>query len=145
MWTCPRCKHRFVNRNQSHSCGAYTVEDFTVGKTTEAVGLFKFFLRRYRTIGPFRLDPVRTRVALLTKVRFCAVNRIGEDYIDVLFVLTEPHRVGPIVRRIENLGDRFFIHHVRILRKSDINHDVEKLMKLAYRVGKRAHIAKMRN
>ena len=141
MWICPNCRHKFFNKNQSHSCGNYTIDDFLDGKSDKAVGLFEFFLSEYRKIGAFELHPVKTRVALLTKMRFCSINRIGADYIDVHFVLTEEHNDRSLFRRIDNLGDRFFIHHLRIRRKSDIDSEVRKYMMLAYAVGNRKHIA----
>ena len=140
MWTCPKCHHKFVNKNQSHSCGHYSVADFLEGKSKQAIGLFDHFLAEYRKIGRFDLHPVKTRVALLTQMRFCAINKMGEDFLDVHFVLTEPHTESSLFRRIENLGNRFYIHHLRICRKSDINAEVRKFMKLAFDIGNRKHI-----
>ncbi len=140
MWICPKCKHKFYNRNQSHSCGSYTVEDFLKGKTEKAIELFNFFLSEYQKIGNFELHPVKTRVALLTKMRFCAINKLGKDYIDVHFVLTKPYHDNLCFHRIENLAERFFIHHLKICNKTDINSEIKKYMKLAYNVGKREHI-----
>src|SRR5262245_19271912 len=111
MWTCPKCKHKFYNKNQSHSCGNYTVEDFLKNKSPKAAGLFTYFLGQYRKIGDFELHPVKTRIALLTKMRFCSVNKIGMDFIDVHFVLTEPHYDNLCFYKIENLANRFFLHH----------------------------------
>ncbi len=139
MWTCPKCRQKFVNTNQSHSCGQFTVEQFLEGKTSRAIGLFKYFLAQYRKIGRFELHPVKTRIALVTKMRFCAVNKIGPDFIDVHFVLTESCP-GKCIRRIDNLEDRFFIHHLRIYRKPDLSAEVRKYMKWAYRVGMREHV-----
>ncbi len=140
MWTCPKCHQTFVNRNQSHSCGTYSVDRFLKGKSREGVALFRYFLAEFRKIGRFMLHPVKTRVALLTKMRFCAVNKIGPDFIDIHLVLTESHHEDQCFRRIENLGDRFYIHHLRIRRKSDISREVRKCMKLAYRIGNREHV-----
>jgi hypothetical protein len=140
MWTCPRCGHKFFNTNQSHSCGSYTVADFLEGKTKDAVELFNYFLAQYRKIGPFELHPVKTRVALLTQMRFCSVNKIGADFIDVHFVLTEAYTKNSCCYKIDDLAGRFFIHHLRIRRKSDINREVRKYMKLAYAVGARKHV-----
>jgi len=131
MWTCPKCKHKFYNKNQSHSCGSYSVENFLDGKTEKAVGLFNYFLSQYRKIGDFELHPVKTRVALLTKMRFCAVNKIGKDFIDVHFVLTKPYDETDCFYRIDNLGDRFFVHHLKIYERAGINSEVKKIMKLA--------------
>ncbi len=139
MWICPKCRQKFVNTNQPHSCGRFTVEQFLKGKTKGAIGLFKYFLAQYRKIGRFELHPVKTRIALVAEMRFCAVNRIGPDFIDVHFVLTESYP-RKCFRKIDDLEDRFFIHHLRIHRKSDISEEVRKYMKQAYRVGMREHL-----
>lgn len=68
-------------------------------------------------IGPFELHIVKTRVALLGQMRFCAVNGLGKDFIDIHLVLTEPYYDHHCFRRIENIDDRFFVHHLRIQRK----------------------------
>jgi hypothetical protein len=140
MWTCPKCGHKFVNRNQSHSCGHYTVEDFLRGKSDLAKKLFNDFLSSYRTIGPFELHPVKTRVALLTKMRFCSINKIGQDYIDCHLVLREPYKDAPCFHKIDNLADKFFIHHFRIRSKKEINAGLKRYMRLAYEVGERKHV-----
>lgn len=32
LWICPQCGRQFTNRNQSHSCARYTVEEGPPGK-----------------------------------------------------------------------------------------------------------------
>jgi hypothetical protein len=140
MWTCPKCKHKFYNKNQSHSCGNYTVDDFLRGKTEKAISLFNHFLAEYRKLGGFELHPVKTRVALLTKMRFCSINKIGKDFIDVHFVMTESHHDNLCFYRIENLGNRFFVHHLKIHDKADVTGEVKKFMKLARDTGNRKHV-----
>ena len=141
MWTCPKCGHNFYNKNQSHSCGSYTIENFLDNKTEKAIDLFCYFLSEYKKIGDFKLHPVKTRVALLTKMRFCSINKLGKDFINVHFVLTEPYNDNLCFYRIENLADRFFVHHIKIHNKTEINSEVRKFMKLAYNIGNRKHIA----
>ena len=140
MWTCPKCHQKFVNTNQSHSCGRYSVAGFLKGKSLAAVDLFNYFVNEYKKIGPFDLHPVKTRVALVTQMRFCAINKVSNDFIDVHFVLTRSYDDSSCFHRIDNLADRFFIHHLRIRNRSDISPEVRKFMKLAYRVGKREHV-----
>jgi hypothetical protein len=140
MWTCPKCKHQFYNKNQSHSCGSYTVDDFLAGKPVKSIDLFNFFLSEYRTIGAFELHPVKTRVALLTKMRFCSVNKIGTNYIDIHLVLTQFFENTLCFYKIDNLANRFFVHHARLYDRSDINDELRKYMKMAYEVGDRAHV-----
>jgi Domain of unknown function (DUF5655) len=142
MWTCPKCGHQFFNKNQSHSCGSYTVEQFLIGKNEKAVELFHDFIGAYRKIGSFQIHPVKTRIALLTKMRFASINKIGPDYIDVHLVLTSSHDNNSCFFKIDNLGNRFFVHHLRIYKKSDINSEVRRFMKLAYATGERKHVKK---
>ena len=141
MWTCPKCQHQFYNKNQSHSCGNFTIDDFLRGKPAESADLFNFFLDEYREIGPFELHPVKTRVALLTKMRFCAVNKIGADHIDIHLVLTQLFEDTLCFYKIDNLANRFFVHHARLYNKDDITDELKKYMALAYEVGNRAHVA----
>jgi hypothetical protein len=140
MWICPKCGHKFYNKNQSHSCGNYSVANFLNGKTEKAIDLFNYFIAAYKKVGDFELHPVKTRVALLTQMRFCSINKIGNDFIDVHFVLTKPYEDNLCFYRIDNLGDRFFVHHMKILNRSDINPEVKKFMRLAYNIGNREHI-----
>lgn len=144
MWTCPKCKHKFYNTNQSHSCGSYTIDDFLQGKTKEAIELFNYFLSEYKKIGDLDIHPVKTRVALLTKMRFCSINKIGADYIDVHLVFTKPYNDNLCFYKIDNLANRFFVHHLKLYNKTDINSEVRKYMKLAYEIGNRKHVVEKR-
>jgi hypothetical protein len=140
MWICPKCGHQFVNKNQSHSCGSFTVADFLAGKPETSIALFNLFLSEYRTIGPFDLHPVKTRVALLTKMRFCAINKITADHIDIHLVLTAPFKYTLCFYKIDNLANRFFVHHARLYDADDITAELKAYMTMAYQVGNRAHV-----
>ena len=141
MWTCPKCRHQFYNKNQSHSCGSYTVDDFLKGRPAESIWLFESFLDAYRRIGPFDLHPVKTRVALLTQMRFCSINKIGSNYIDIHLVLVQPFADAACFYKIDNLGDRFFVHHARLCKESDITSaELTKFMEMAYQTGLRLHV-----
>ncbi len=141
MWTCPKCRHQFYNKNQSHSCGSYTVDDFLRGKADESIRLFESFLQAYRRIGPFELHPVKTRVALLTQMRFCSINKIGSNYIDIHLVLVQPFAGAACFYKIENLADRFFVHHARLYKDCDITSaELMKFMEMAWQTGQRLHV-----
>ncbi len=140
MWTCPACKHKFYNKNQSHSCGEYSVDGFLEGKSEKATQLFHHFITEYKTIGNFELHPVKTRVALLTLMRFASINKMGPDYLDGHLVLVEEMKDPAIFYRIDNLNNRFFVHHFRVYKAEDISNTFKKYMAMAYRVGQREHV-----
>ena len=73
-------------------------------------------------------------------MRFCSINKIGKDFIDIHFVLTQPYNGNLLFYRIDNLADRFFVHHIKIYKREDINAQVKKVMNLAYNIGNREHI-----
>jgi hypothetical protein len=118
-----------------------TVDDFLKGKPKEMVELFRQFLERYREIGNFEIHPVKTRVALLTLMRFASVNRITKDHLDIHLVLTTPFE-NPLFYKVDNLDNRFFVHHFRLFKPADITPELELYMRKAYEVGQRKHIRK---
>ncbi len=140
MWICPRCRQRFVNRNQSHSCGQFTVKGFLKSKSPRARALFRAFLGEYRKIGRYTLHPAKSRITLLAKMRFASINRIGKNFVDGHFVLVKSLPRKSVIYRIDNLNNRFFVHHFRITKKSEINTLFKRYMRLAYDVGLRKHI-----
>jgi hypothetical protein len=118
----------------------YTVDDFLKDKSEKSIALFNFFLAEYRKIGPFQLHPVKTRVALLTQMRFCSVNKIGTDHIDIHLVLTSLFEGTKCFYKIDNLANRFFVHHAHLYNEDDITDELKKYMAMAYEVGNRAHV-----
>jgi len=104
------------------------------------MGLFHYFLSEYRKIGVFDIHPVKSRVALLTKMRFCSINKIGSDFINIHLVLTQPYSDTTFFYKVDNLDNRYFVHHFKIHNKSDINTEALKYMELAYEIGNRKHV-----
>jgi hypothetical protein len=140
MWTCPKCKHKFYNKNQWHSCGNYSIKKFLNDKSGEAIALFYYFISEYKKIGELEIHPVKTRVALHTQMRFCSINKIGVDYINVHLVLTKAYEDNVCFHKIENLADKYFIHHFTLHDKKELTRELKKYMKLAYKVGTREYI-----
>jgi Domain of unknown function (DUF5655) len=143
MWTCPKCKQKFVNRNQWHSCGQNTLGNFLEGKSLEAVGLFNHFIKSYKKIGPFDLHPAKTRVALVAKIRFASINKIGKDFIRGRLLFNKPYENAGCFYKIEPLVEiNYYVHHFQLRHKEDINNEFKKYMRLAYDIGQRKHINK---
>ena len=141
MWTCPKCKAQFVQKNIWHSCGNYTVEQFLEGKSLRAIDLFYYFLNEYKKIGPIILHPVKTRIAFMVKVRFSGVNRLGRDYIQGAFWVKEKI-ISDKFYKTEEYTPNDFGHYFRIYNESDIDDEFRKYMKMAYKIGERKHLKK---
>ncbi len=140
LWSCPVCAAQFAIRNQSHSCGDYSVEGFLEGKPDRLVDLFHDFIREYRKIGELTLHPVKTRIALLSKVRFASVNKIGKDCLVGHLVLTRRANHKSLFTKIDNLNDRFYVHHFRLSHMNEIDEIFIGYMREAYDYGERKHL-----
>lgn len=109
LWTCPRCGVKLVQKNLSHSCGAFSIERFLEGKPRD---LFDRFVAIIAACGPYDVAPAKTRVAFLVRVRFASVNRVSKDSIDILLVL--PRKIASKrFRKFEKLG-KLYVHHLRL-------------------------------
>jgi len=105
-----------------------------------AKSLFDALLDAFKHVGPYELHPVKTRVALLVKMRFASINKLAADYLDAHLVLTELYRDDTLFYKIDNLNNRFFVHHFRLYQVDDITEGFKHYMALAYRLGLREHV-----
>ena len=142
-WTCPRCGAKLVAKNLSHSCGDHSIERFLEGKSERGRDLFERFAVLIARCGPFDVAPAKTRVAFMAEVRFASVNRIGEDTIDVHFVL--PRAIAsPRFRRVEQVG-KLFVHHLRISHPRELDRQLAGWLRRSYvDYGKRGGLASRR-
>ena len=136
MWICPECGAYFVQRNLSHSCGKFSVQDFLEGKTQRSVDLFWYFLSCWERIGPFRVHPVKTSVSLLVEVRFCRINRLTKSGIVCHLWLKQKLDSHKFVK-VELLGKEDYLHHFRLTDETFIDAEFEEYMKMAYMIGQR--------
>ena len=133
MWICSKCEQQFRHRNQAHSCGDKTLTDFLVGKSAETLAVFHAFLAEYRNIGNFVLHPAKSRIALAKNTRFCSINQLGKNYIDVCFPLDKLYDNTFCCFKAARLpNSNIFNHHCRLYEEADITSEVKHFMKLAY-------------
>ena len=119
----------------SHSCVRRSLEDFLADKPPRAVKLFERLVDEVRRIGPVTLHPVKTRVALMVEVRFAAVNRFHDDYIDGhLWLKRRPP--SPKFRKIDELG-KDFVCHFRAADRSFFDDDFRGYLRESYAIGER--------
>ncbi len=134
LWTCPRCGAKLVTPNMWHSCGPWTVEQFLVGKGPRARVLFDRFVEMARRCGPVTLQPVKTRVALMVRVRFAGVQRVSERGMTVSFWLKK--RIESLrFRRVELIPPNNWLYTLRITALEELDDEVQGWLCEAYRVG----------
>jgi hypothetical protein len=132
MWTCPLCRQRFVNNNQSHSCGDKVLADFLKGKSEHTVALFWHFIECYQQIGNVTIHPTKSMIAFAAKTRIAYIIRLGRDFMDIVFPFNQAYRDNLCFHKIVQVpGSQQFNHHFRMCNIEDINGEMQYFMKLA--------------
>ena len=134
LWRCGDCGRPFASKNQTHSCGRYTVEAFLSGKPRRAVELYDRFVALMKSCGPVLVAPAKTRVGFQVRMIFAAVNKLSERGLDAHVVLAR-RLEHPRFTKIQEMSPRCFVHHFRIEAVEEIDEEVAGWLREAYRVG----------
>ena len=142
LWTCPRCGHQFVNKNQWHSCRRVDVEAAFKGKPPVIRALFDRFREMVESCGPVTLVPYHNRVGFMVRVRFAgAIPKTR--WLEVGFWL--PRRIDhPRMYKIETLYPDVHIHRLRVTRVDELDDELREWLREAYAVGRQEHLAAAR-
>ena len=140
LWTCPKCGRRFANRNQSHSCGHYTVEQHLKGKNSHVISLYERFVALVKQCSPVILAPAKTRIGFQVRMIFAAVS-LKESGLDCHVVLSR-RLENPRFTRIESLSPRNHIHYFQIRSVEELDDEVASWLQEAYKVGEQKHLPK---
>src|SRR5262249_42338262 len=129
LWTCPRCRRQFKNRNQAHSCGRFTLAQLLDGKPQEIVKLYERLDDLIRRCGEVVVAPTKTRVLFKVRTVFASVA-VSKNWLDVVFVLARRLKH----RRIKKAQEEYpgIVHFLRIERAEDLDDDLVGWLQEAY-------------
>ena len=138
LWTCPKCGSEFVNKNQYHSCGRYTLSALFAGKPRHIKELFERFRKMVEACGPVKVLPYRDRAGFMVRVRFAgAMPRTR--WLDVGLWL--PRRVEhPRFHKIETIYPNAHVHLLRLTDVTQLDDEVAGWITEAYLVGRQEHL-----
>jgi len=140
LWKCPRCGRLFANRNQSHSCSRYTLEEHFVGKTPYAIDLFRAFAKLVRTCGPVRIIPEKTRIAFQVRMSFAVVSLRRERIVG--HVVLARHLENPRFTKVERFSPRNHVHTFSLHSIEEMDAEVLAWLREAYLVGQQHHLSR---
>ena len=134
LWTCPKCRHKFVTRNMSHSCGRLRMADHFKGKNPAMRKVFRAFRELVRTIGPATVYAQKTRIVFQTRARFVSLIVRG-NWIEIGLWLKQ-RREHPRLYRIEFYPPSDYVHRIRLASLSEIDRELARFVREAYKVGR---------
>ena len=129
LWTCPRCRRRFKNRNQAHSCGQYIVEQLLDGKPPEIAELYGRFADLVLRCGEVVVAPTKTRVLFKVRTVFATVD-IRKNWLDIIIILgrrLQSHRIKKAQEEYPAI-----VHWLRIERIEDLDDDLADWLQEAF-------------
>ena len=129
LWTCPRCRRQFANRNQAHSCGRFTVEQLLDGKPQEVVELYERLAALVGRCGEVVVAPTKTRVLFKVRTVFASVA-VSKNWLDVVLVLGRRLKH----RRIKKAQEEYpgVVHFLRVEQAEDLDADLASWLQEAY-------------
>ncbi|HKO61357.1 MAG TPA: DUF5655 domain-containing protein [Pyrinomonadaceae bacterium] len=139
LWKCEKCGRPFANRNQTHSCGRFTVGEFLEGKSLNAVDLYRAFAAAIDQLGGVVTAPAKTRVGFQVRMIFASVNRLNDDGL-VAHVVFARRLEHPRFTKVESISPRNHVHHFVINDVSQIDEEVKAWLLEAHAVGKQDHL-----
>jgi len=136
MWTCPSCKQHFVRNNQVHSCGDKVLADYLKNKSEHTLSLFWHFVDSYQEFGDVTIHPTKSMIGFAARTRIAYVIRLGKNFVDVVFPFDVAHTDNLCFHKIAQVpGTQQYNHHLRLEEKEDVNKEVRKFMKMAFKEG----------
>jgi hypothetical protein len=109
---------------------------FSILKSAHALMLFDHFIAELEKIGPVNIHPHKTMISIAnTRNRVAYITQSGKTYIHVVFPFKQRYDDNLCFQRIQEVPGRNTIyHHFRMLHKEDINDEIRKFMRIAYKI-----------
>lgn len=134
QWTCPKCKRKFENKGQIHSCRSYPLANHFINKQ-DSKKLFNELVRQIKKkVGPFETDSLECCIHLVGSYCFACVY-ILKDRIRVSFVADHPVK-NKRLNRSKKISTKLYYNNVDIESKKEMDQQLFKWLKKAYNLKK---------
>ena len=112
------------------------ISAFTKGKSEHSLLLLDHFVKNFESVGNISLHAAKTMIGISNGNKKIAwITQIGKNFIHVVFPFKKSYDDNLCFQKIAQVpGDsQQFNHHFRMLFNEDVNKEVLKFMKLAYK------------
>lgn len=130
MWTCPKCKREFKNRNQDHTCGIFTIES-VFEKYSDTFPLFEKIRNTVSTFGDVKVTAVKNAIMFSVQTNFL-VLKPHNGFMGVEFTSMQSHNEFPVERCVKISKTRY-AHILKIDSQENIDAQLINWLKEAYK------------
>ena len=129
LWTCPKCKRRFTQKNQRHACGTGERAEVLRNRPPELVELYAALETFVKSLGPVEFV-TRERYVLLRTNRIFADLVIMSDALRLAIHLSRQAK-NPLFIKIGS--DRKHVTHVAKLHNMKELESMKPFLREAYK------------
>lgn len=111
------------------------VSVFLTGKSEHTIQLFDHFIKQFEKVGRITIEPTKTMIGISnSNKRIAWVTQLGKNFIHVVFPFKQLYEDNLCFQKMAQVpGQNQYNHHFRMIQKEDLNTEVLKFMKLAYK------------
>jgi hypothetical protein len=139
LWTCPACGERFVSPRLWHSCGRHSYGELFAGSEPHVRRVFDKLARLARACGPVRIYPQKTRVVIQARIRFAGGTPRKRRFV-AGFLLPRGTRSPRFTDELDGISRHYKVCYVALDSEGDVDAEVARWMKRAYRFGVQEHL-----
>lgn len=111
------------------------VTKFLAGKSEHTLMLLNHFVNEFSKIGNIEIDATKTMIGISnSNKRIAWVTQLGKNFIHVVFPFKQLYEDNLCFQKMAQVpGQNQYNHHFRMIQKEDLNTEVLKFMKMAYK------------
>jgi hypothetical protein len=111
------------------------VSVFLTGKSEHTIQLFDHFIKQFEKVGSITIEPTKTMIGISnSNKRIAWVTQLGKNFIHIVFPFKKLYEDNLCFQKMAQVpGQNQYNHHFRMIQKEDLNTEVLKFMKLAYK------------
>lgn len=133
LWTCPKCGAKFVVKNNWHSCGNATLDDWKARMGPKARAFYDRFEKMIAACGEYHVAPAKTRIAFLGRVRFAGITSLSEKGMSCSFSLPKPLTSSRFTK-VEEVVPGWWVHRMRITEPDQLDKQIQAWLRESYRL-----------
>ena len=143
LWTCPVCGEKFVSPRLWHSCGRRTFDALFARSEPHVRRIFDKLAALARRCGPVRVYSQKTRAVIQARIRFAGGTPRKRQFV-AGFLLPRDVDSPRFSSVIDGLSRHYKAVYVTLDSEADVDAEIARWMKRAYRIGRQEHLAKAR-
>ena len=126
MWTCEKCKRKFRNENQAHSCAVVSIDSHFEKKQPEVRLAYNKVIGEVKKLGKVNISAVQNGILVSSTSNFLSLKP-KTKHLEIEFLLDEELNEFPIYKTFR-LSKKRVAHYVKVDSELDVDSHLVSLI-----------------